>query len=127
LTDPLYFLDTNSCIHLLAVARPLLTKRVQECSPGTVAISAIVCAELSMGLRENDGGKALLDRFVHSFPVIPFDEDAARAYARVPFRRGKFDRLIAAHCLARDMVLVTSNVRDFSDVPGLRLEDWADE
>ena len=56
--------------------------------------------------------------------MLPFDEDAARAYARVPFRRGKLDRLIAAHTLALDVVLITANDRDFADVPGLKIEDW---
>lgn len=77
-----------------------------------------------MGLA-GDEGEAVLDRFLRSFPVLPFDEAAARAYVRVPFRRGKLDRLIAAHALATDMTLITSNVRDFADVPGLKLEDWA--
>jgi tRNA(fMet)-specific endonuclease VapC len=124
LTEPLYFLDTNSCIYLLAAARPALQARIERCAPETVAISAVVCAELAMGL-DDEGRKAVLDRFLRTFPVLPFDEEAARFYARVPFRRGKLDRLIAAHALARDMILITSNVRDFADVPGLKLEDWA--
>jgi tRNA(fMet)-specific endonuclease VapC len=126
LTEPLYFLDTNSCIYLLAKARPALAERVEQCVPGTIAISAVVCAELAIGLDAGTRqGDALLGRFLRSFPVIPFDEAAARAYAKVPFRRGKFDRLIAAHALARDMILLTSNVSDFADVPGLKVEDWA--
>ena len=40
------------------------------------------------------------------------------------FRRGKLDRLIAAHALALDATLVTSNERDYADVPDLKLEDW---
>lgn len=69
-------------------------------------------------------GRAAFNRFLGKFPVVPFDEAAARAYARVPFRRGKLDRLIAAHALALDIVLVTNNERDFADVPGLKTEDW---
>src|SRR5688572_2171629 len=109
---PLYFLDTNSCIYLLAKAHPPLTLRVEQCAPETVVTSAVVCAELAMGLADNAG---LLDRFLRAFPVIPFDEAAGRAYARVPFRRGKLDRLIAAHALAMNMTLITANVADFSD------------
>jgi tRNA(fMet)-specific endonuclease VapC len=73
----------------------------------------------------NEEKRALLDRFLAAFPVAAFDEKAARAYARVPFRRGKLDRLIAAHALALDATLVTNNVRDFSDVLGLKLQNWA--
>jgi tRNA(fMet)-specific endonuclease VapC len=56
--------------------------------------------------------------------VLPFDKVAARTYATMPFRRARFDRLIAAHALSLDLTLVTANVRDFADVPGLRVENW---
>jgi tRNA(fMet)-specific endonuclease VapC len=122
---PSYFLDTNSCIFLLAKARPALAARVEDCAPGTIAISAVVCAELAMGFgRGGTRGRTAFNRFLAKFPVMPFDEAAARAYSRVPFRRGKLDRLIAAHALALDIVLITSNERDFEDVPGLKIENW---
>ena len=125
MSRPSYFLDTNSCIFLLGKARPALTARVEGCAPGSIAISAIVCAELAMGFgRGGPQGRTALNRFLAKFPVLPFDEPAARAYARVPFRRGKLDRLIAAHALALDIVLITNNERDFADVPGLQTADW---
>jgi tRNA(fMet)-specific endonuclease VapC len=125
MSRPAYLLDTNSCIFLLSGARPELTARVEDCAPGTIAISAIVCAELALGFARSDArSRAALNRFLGEFPVIPFDEKAARAYARVPFKRGKLDRLIAAHALALDTVLITNNRRDFADVEGLETEDW---
>lgn len=128
MSKPSYLLDTNSCIFLLAKARPVLTARVEDCAPGTIAISAIVCAELALGFGRGDvKGRAGLNRFLGEFPVMPFDEKAARAYARVPFKRGKLDRLIAAHALALDIVLVTNNQRDFADVDGLKTADWTSE
>lgn len=72
-------------------------------------------------------GRTAFNRFLAKFPVVAFDETAARAFARVSFRRGKLDRLIAAHALALDIVLITNNERDFADVPGLRTEDWTRE
>jgi tRNA(fMet)-specific endonuclease VapC len=125
-TDLAYLLDTNSCIYLLSRTRPILEKRVATCEPGSVGLSAVACAELVLGFASaGDEKRALLDRFLTAFPVAAFDEKAARAYARVPFRRGKLDRLIAAHALALDATLVTNNVRDFSDVPDLKLQNWA--
>lgn len=38
---------------------------------------------------------------------------------------GPLDTLIAAHALNLDIPLVTHNVREFSRVAGLRVEDWA--
>jgi tRNA(fMet)-specific endonuclease VapC len=122
-----YLLDTNSCIYLLSRTRPALEARVSKCEPGSVGLSAVACAELALGFAEaGEEKKALLGRFLKIFPVAPFDENAAQAYARVPFRRGKFDRLIAAHALALDATLVTGNVRDFADVAGLKLQNWAE-
>lgn len=125
MSKPSYLLDTNSCIFLLARARPVLTARVEDCAPGTIAISAIVCAELALGFSRGDvKGRTALNRFLSQFPVLPFDEKAARAYPRVPFKRGKLDRLIAAHALALDIVLITNNLRDFADVEDLKTDDW---
>jgi tRNA(fMet)-specific endonuclease VapC len=34
------------------------------------------------------------------------------------------DMLIAAHALATDSILVTDNIKEFSRVPGLKIENW---
>lgn len=120
-----FLLDTNCCIYLLSRTRPLLEERVERCAVGSIGISAIVGAELILGFENAEAGqKELLERFLEQFRVEPFDEKAARAYARVPFRRGKLDRLVAAHALALEATLITNNVQDFSDVPGLKLQNW---
>ncbi|PMZ78725.1 VapC toxin family PIN domain ribonuclease, partial [Pseudomonas sp. FW306-2-11AD] len=50
---------------------------------------------------------------------------AAREYARLPFKRARFDRLLAAHALSLGATIVTNNEADFADVPGLRVENWS--
>jgi tRNA(fMet)-specific endonuclease VapC len=37
---------------------------------------------------------------------------------------GAYDVLIAGQAVARNLILVTHNTREFGRVPGLRLEDW---
>lgn len=37
---------------------------------------------------------------------------------------GTFDLLIATHAIHLGLTLVTNNTREFSHVPGLRLENW---
>ena len=37
---------------------------------------------------------------------------------------GPYDQMIAGHARSRGLILVTNNVREFSRVPGLRLENW---
>ena len=56
--------------------------------------------------------------------MLPFDERDAEAYAVLPFRRGRFDRLLAAHAVSRDLALITNNEADFADIAGLRVENW---
>ena len=39
--------------------------------------------------------------------------------------RGRdFDRMIAAQAISTGLVLVTNNTTDFSNIPGLMLENW---
>ena len=37
---------------------------------------------------------------------------------------GPYDLLIAAHAIAENAVLVTSNTREFKRVPTIELSDW---
>lgn len=125
MTEARYCLDTNICIYLLRGASDKLRDRVSACPAGSIVISAIVQAEVAFGLVKL-GQEEFADRLFSKFTVLPFDEKAALVYARIPFRRGGFDRLIAAHALALDLTLVTNNARDFADIAGLRCENWTD-
>ena len=66
--------------------------------------------------------------------VFPFDDTATVEYgdicARLQKRRtpiGTMDTLIAAHARAAGLILITNNVREFERVPGLRIENWAQD
>ena len=119
-----YMLDTNAFI-LLLIGHPDVVSRAAECADDDLAISAIVFGEAAHGSRH---GKAppleVLERSITRIPVVPFDDAAARAYAGLPFKRGSYDRLIAAHALAVGATLITANIGDFADVPGLSFESW---
>ena len=123
-----FMLDANTCIHLLADAFPTLTARFLAQESGTVCVSSVAFAEIAMG---SQNGKPppmdVLDAFVDEVPLVPFDAKAARAYAGLPFKRANFDRLIAAHALSLGLTVITRNGKDFSDVAGLVVENWAVE
>jgi tRNA(fMet)-specific endonuclease VapC len=127
-TEPAYLLDSNICIYLLQGKAPLARGRIENCRPGEIVTSAVAFAEVIRGARGEgpDRIEAIASLF-RVIPILPFDERAARLYASIPFKRGTFDRLIAAHALALDATFVTSNLRDFRNVPGLKLEDWTVE
>lgn len=125
MTDPRFLLDSNICIYLLEGLSETARARVEACAPGEIVVSAISYAEVLRGLApENQQGLAAMLQFARAVPVVPFDARAASAYRAVPFARARFDRLIAAHALALDVVLVTNNESDFVDVPGLKCENW---
>ena len=75
-------------------------------------------------LREPGANLGAVTALFEQVPVQPFDQKAALQYAGLPFRRRSFDRLIAAHALSLDAILVTNNEADFADVPGLKIENW---
>jgi tRNA(fMet)-specific endonuclease VapC len=60
--------------------------------------------------------------------VLGFDEGAGAEFQRLRAARvriGAMDLKIAAIALTRDATVLTRNLKDFSRVPGLRVEDWA--
>jgi tRNA(fMet)-specific endonuclease VapC len=123
-TNPAFLVDTNICIYLLNGSGEKVRQRLEARRYGEVVTSAIVAAEVLLGAavhHQRDRAAALFLQV----PVLPFDAQAAEAYAALPFSRGSFDRLIAAHARSRGLTLVTNNEADFADVPGLRVENWA--
>lgn len=126
----MYLLDTNVCIDFLLGRSDPLAVRLERAF-GTLAVSAISVAELRVGSRvsaDPTGDLRRVDLFVSALHVAPFDDRAAAAYGRMiratGMKRNSFDRLIGAHAIALDAILVTRNEADFADMPGLRIEDW---
>ena len=129
-----YMLDTNICIYLIQKRPPEVLKRLEQQFEGDVVMSAITYAELRAGLEMKSSDRArdeaALRALAARIPVQAFDEAGADAYgiarkALPERRRDAMDRLIAAHAVSLDLVLVTNNEADFRDYPGLRLENWA--
>jgi tRNA(fMet)-specific endonuclease VapC len=120
-----YLLDTDCSVYAMLGTHPRLRSRMAECEPGDVAISAISFAEIVMG--ENLGhppDREVIEDFISVVPILPFDEAAARAYAQLPFKRARFDRLLAAHAMSIGATVITNNEADYADVPGLTVENW---
>lgn len=123
MADPLFLLDSNICIYLLQGGVAPLNARVLAQGKGSLAISTISYAEIRLGVRD-PRAEGALQSFLRDVVLLPFDAAAAETYARLPFRRARLDRLIAAHALSLGLTLITNNERDFADIPGLRVENW---
>jgi tRNA(fMet)-specific endonuclease VapC len=128
-----YLLDTNICIYAIKRA-PEVLRRLQERLPDDFGVSAITIAELWFGAAKSSRPQTTrkaVDAFLKPFEVLPFAGDAAEEYAgiRLQLERagqpiGERDLLIAAIAKARRLTVVTHNVREFSRVSGLKVEDW---
>jgi tRNA(fMet)-specific endonuclease VapC len=124
MADGQFLLDSNICIYLLRDLSPILASRVATQAEETLFVSSVSLAEIAVGY-----GAAVFDSpdlvgFLKEVPPVAFNERAAMIYGTLPFRRARFDRLIAAHAVALDMVLVTNNEADFADIADLKIENW---
>jgi tRNA(fMet)-specific endonuclease VapC len=70
--------------------------------------------------------REVLDSIPH-FTILDFDEAAAMQSERLKYlltRVGTRDLKIASVALTQGATVLTSNLRDFTQVPGLNVEDW---
>jgi len=128
----LYMLDTNMCIYLMKEQPEQVAERFAGCYVGDVIMSAITFAELEYGVSVSLNSvheRQNLAALVEDIQVVPFDGAAATAYG--PIRKAtrernkdQLDKLIAAHAVSLNVILVTNNERDFIAYPGLKIENW---
>ena len=126
-----YLIDTNIAIHARDGTEAVLAKLAEH--DGGVLLSALSLAELQRGVYRDPSLTAIrqarLEVLLRGLPVLPFDASAAVAYGRIIAQCGRvrvrdYDRMIAAHAISSHSVLVTNNLADFSDIPGLSVENW---
>ena len=127
-----YILDTDISSYLIRGDHETVTKKFSELYD-SCAISSITAAELQYGARKRNN-KQLTQKvkaFCNLVEIIPWDEDAAKAYAKLRVELetsgtpiGNMDMLIAASALARKAVLVTNNTEHFCRVKDLKLGNW---
>jgi tRNA(fMet)-specific endonuclease VapC len=127
-----FVIDTDTCSAYLK-GNPLAWKRFQQYS-GWLHVSTISLAELfTWALRAKASAKRLpaLLHFLNDVQALDAGLDVARKFGEIQaglLDVGKsapeMDLLIAATALVQGFRLVTHNVQDFSNIPGLTIEDW---
>jgi tRNA(fMet)-specific endonuclease VapC len=128
-----FLLDTTVISDLLRHPEGAAAMAVDRVGEANVFTSIIVAAELRFGVAKRGSRRlaALVDGVLERIGITGLTAPADRLYAELRHhlqRRGtpigSNDLLIAAHSLAMGSVLVTDNVREFSRVPGLTIENW---
>lgn len=127
-----FLIDTNIAIHARDGDAGVLAHFARH--DGAIVLSALSLAELLRGVFRDPPATLVrsrrLQKILEYVPVLPFDTAAANAYGQIIMQLGwvrsrDFDRMIAGHAISSHSVLVTANMADFRDIPGLTLEDWS--
>jgi tRNA(fMet)-specific endonuclease VapC len=126
-------LDADSVSYALR-GQGQVAKRLLEHQPSDLCISAITLAELKFGAEAKRSQKIrrAISAFMKDVAVLPFDEASAERFGTIAATLaargepiGVVDTLVAAQALSLGVTVVTNNLRHFSRVPGLAVENWA--
>jgi tRNA(fMet)-specific endonuclease VapC len=129
-----YLIDTDIFSFIAREASEVLMQRISGVSPDDLALSVISHGEIAFGLAANAPKRRTRDRslaLLDAIATLPLPASAALCYRdlRAHLHKrgtpiGPNDMWIAAHALVEDRTLVTNNEREFTRVPGLRVENW---
>lgn len=131
----MYMLDTNAVI--MAIKHPdwKILARIEEHIGKDICISVITLAEMEYGAkksRDPDKTRLGIYQFLAGIPVLDFGSKAAQHFGDIygdlemrGMRIGDRDTMIAAHARSLGYTIVTNNIREFSRVKGLSIEDWS--
>ena len=129
----MFLLDTNVLSALVRDPHGAVAEHIARVGETNVCTSIVVAAELRYGAAKRGSARLTqqLDVILTAMDVVPFESPMDRVYADVRTaleQRGRpiggNDLIIAAQALALDAVLVTDNVKEFEQVPGLKIENW---
>ncbi|AYG57854.1 type II toxin-antitoxin system VapC family toxin [Rhizobium jaguaris] len=126
-----YLLDSNAVIALMK-GHPGFVAEIRKHKPQDFAIPAVVAHELFYRVYKGQRVAENLARVeALQFETLDFDKADARMAGEIRANLaslgtpiGAYDVLIAGQAVARDLMLITHNVREFQLIHQLRFEDW---
>ncbi len=128
-------LDTDIASYVMSSKNTALLQKLQTVPTSSVCISAITKSEIMYGVEispRQQKDRAAVEFFLRHIQVLDYPADAAADYGSIRAvlkSRGTLigpnDTLIAAHARFLGLTLVTNNMREFSRVPGLKVENGA--
>lgn len=131
-----YLLDTNVFIAALK-GHPLVCQRLEILKPAQILLSSIVLGELVLGAEQSQQVQknlAKLKKIESQFELIQLDKTTMYCYGEIRAKLeqkglpiGANDTWIAAQALSHHVIMVTDNVREFSRIEHLHLENWLRE
>ena len=129
-----YMLDTNICIYVIKHKPETVFQKLQNINPEDVCISSVTYAELVHGVEKSaavEKNRLALSMLLSNMEILDFDVDAADCYGKIRAALekkgtpiGPLDMMIAAHAQSLGYTVVTNNVKEFSRVSALQIENW---
>lgn len=131
-----YMLDTNICIYAIKHKPEQVLLRLQEHDPAEICISSVTYAELMHGVQKSqavDKNRLALALLLANIDILNFDAAAAESYGEIRAELekqgtpiGPLDMMIAGHARSLNHIVVTNNIKEFSRINGLKLENWTE-
>jgi tRNA(fMet)-specific endonuclease VapC len=132
-----YLLDTNICIYIINKKPSIVLEKIQTISSEEIGISTITVAELDYGITNSKSpvqNRLALLEFLLPLIIIDYEQKDASFYGMIRKELetngkiiGPLDLLLASQAMARDLILVTNNVREFKRIKGLKIQNWAEK
>ena len=131
-----YMLDTNICIYLIKHKPEKVLRKLQTIHPEDVCISSVTYAELVHGVEKSaavEKNRLAFSMLLANMEILDFDAQAADCYGKIRAdleKKGRpigpLDMMIAGHAQSLGYTVVTNNVKEFSRVSALKIENWAE-
>lgn len=128
-----YLLDTNIISDLIRNPSGNAARHIEKVEAKDIFTSIIVAAELRYGCAKKGSPKLSekVENLLSTIPVLPLETPVDTEYGRIHAELeatgqtiGMNDLLIAAQAYTLGVTLVTDNLREFSRIRGLKVENW---
>lgn len=127
-----YLLDTDICIEIIK-NNELVLDKVETVGEENCFVTDITIAELFFGAAKSGRSEHFgdVENILRAFdlkPLLPslrlYGENKAllENHGRMI---GEFDLLIGSCAIYHNLIMVTSNLKHFDHIPGIKIEDWA--
>ena len=131
----MYLLDTNIISYWMRGDMKVIN-HIKEYSPSDLSLSSITLAEIWYGIEKSPIKKkerlAKIKHILSLLELYSFDEAATERYAVIRAKLEKEgmmiserDTQIASIAMANKLTVVTHNVKEFSRIEKLTVDDWA--
>ena len=128
-----FMLDTDISSYIIKRRPATLVERFEKHAE-SLSVSVMTAAELRFGAAKAARPKLAepVEAYLERLAILDWTNEVTGHYARIRSeleRSGKpignMDLLIASHAVSQRMVLVTNNLKQFANVPGLTVEVWS--